>query len=90
MNGKFPNDGIDYALLSRDRNKCTPQELDRIRKERNRMHAKRTRDRKKIFIQEVRLGLERSDINTPPNQLTNNLPLFASLAPLTAHRRCST
>lgn len=53
MNGKFPNDGIDYALLSRDRNKCTPQELDRIRKERNRMHAKRTRDRKKIFIQEM-------------------------------------
>ena len=45
MNGKFPDDGIDYALLSKDRNKCTPQELDKIRKERNRMHAKRTRDR---------------------------------------------
>lgn len=45
MNGKFPDDGIDYALLSKDRNKCTPHELDKIRKERNRMHAKRTRDR---------------------------------------------
>eukprot|EP00520_Triparma_pacifica_P003972 CAMPEP_0118638720 /NCGR_PEP_ID=MMETSP0785-20121206/3846_1 /TAXON_ID=91992 /ORGANISM="Bolidomonas pacifica, Strain CCMP 1866" /LENGTH=515 /DNA_ID=CAMNT_0006530011 /DNA_START=57 /DNA_END=1604 /DNA_ORIENTATION=- len=53
MNGKFPDDGIDYALLSKDRNKCTPQELDKIRKERNRMHAKRTRDRKKIFVQEM-------------------------------------
>ncbi|GMI43976.1 hypothetical protein TrCOL_g5071 [Triparma columacea] len=53
MNGKFPDDGIDYALLSKDRNKCTPHELDKIRKERNRMHAKRTRDRKKIFIQEM-------------------------------------
>ena len=48
MNGKFPDDGIDYALLSRDRNKCTQAELDQIRRERNRMHAKRTRDRKKV------------------------------------------
>ena len=53
LNGKFPDDGIDYALLSKDRNTCTPQELDRIRKERNRMHAKRTRDRKKIFVEEM-------------------------------------
>mmetsp|Transcript_13404 Transcript_13404/g.26605 ORF Transcript_13404/g.26605 Transcript_13404/m.26605 type:complete len:490 (+) Transcript_13404:277-1746(+) len=53
LNGKFPDDGIDYALLSRDRNKCTPAELDQIRRERNRMHAKRTRDRKKIFVEEM-------------------------------------
>jgi hypothetical protein len=56
LNGKFPDDGIDYALLSRDRNKCTPAELDQIRRERNRMHAKRTRDRKKIFVEEVRVS----------------------------------
>ncbi len=53
MNGKFPDDGIDYALLSKDRNKCTSDELDQIRRERNRMHAKRTRDRKKIFVEEM-------------------------------------
>merc|ERR1740139_356538 len=41
--GNFPDDGIDYALLARDRSKCCTAELDKIRRERNRMHAKRTR-----------------------------------------------
>lgn len=36
---------------SRCRNKCTPQERLRLRRERNRMHAKRTRDRKKYFLE---------------------------------------
>lgn len=31
--------------------KYTPQERDRIRRERNRMHAKKTRDRKKFFLE---------------------------------------
>jgi Basic region leucine zipper len=48
-----PDDGIDYDLLGKDRSKCTPQELDQIRRERNRMHAKRTRDRKRMFIEEM-------------------------------------
>jgi len=47
------NDGIDYELLGKDRSKCTPEELDRIRRERNRMHAKRTRDRKRLFMEEM-------------------------------------
>jgi len=50
---KYPNDGIDYKLLTKDRSKCTTFELDKIRKERNRMHAKRTRDRKKRFMDEM-------------------------------------
>lgn len=50
---QYPNDGIDYKLLGKDRSKCTPAELDKIRKERNRMHAKRTRDRKRIFMEEM-------------------------------------
>lgn len=49
----FPNDGIDYDLLGKDRAQCTPAELDKIRRERNRMHAKRTRDRKRIFMEEM-------------------------------------
>lgn len=49
----YPNDGIDYELLTKDRSKCTTFELDKIRKERNRMHAKRTRDRKKRFMDEM-------------------------------------
>lgn len=50
---ELPDDGIDYALLSKDRSQCTPAELDKIRRERNRMHAKRTRDRKRIFMEEM-------------------------------------
>jgi hypothetical protein len=50
---EVPDDGIDYELLGRDRAKCTPEELDRIRRERNRMHAKRTRDRKRLFMEEM-------------------------------------
>ena len=46
-------DGIDYALLGKDRSSCSPAELDKIRRERNRMHAKRTRDRKRIFMEEM-------------------------------------
>ncbi|CAJ1919411.1 unnamed protein product [Cylindrotheca closterium] len=49
----LPNDGIDYDLLGKDRSKCTPTELDQIRRERNRMHAKRTRDRKRLFMEEM-------------------------------------
>jgi hypothetical protein len=50
---EFPDDGIDYSLLGKDRSKCTPEELDQIRRERNRMHAKRTRDRKRLFLEEM-------------------------------------
>ena len=49
----LPDDGIDYELLGKDRSKCTPEELDQIRRERNRMHAKRTRDRKRLFMEEM-------------------------------------
>ena len=34
------------------RGKYTPEERERVRRERNRMHAKRTRDRKKMFLEE--------------------------------------
>jgi len=46
-------DDIDYELLGRDRSQCSPDELDRIRRERNRMHAKRTRDRKRIYTEKL-------------------------------------
>jgi len=47
------DDGIDYDLLGKDRSKCSAAELDKIRRERNRMHAKRTRDRKRFFMEEM-------------------------------------
>jgi hypothetical protein len=50
---EYPDDGIDYELLGKDRSLCTSEELDRIRKERNRMHAKRTRDRKRVFMESM-------------------------------------
>jgi len=46
-------EGIDYKLLGKDRSSCTQVELDQIRRERNRMHAKRTRDRKRIYMEEI-------------------------------------
>lgn len=49
----YPDDGIDYKLLAKDRSTCSQEELDKIRRERNRMHAKRTRDRKRIFVEEM-------------------------------------
>ncbi|KAL3908164.1 MAG: hypothetical protein SGILL_008588 [Bacillariaceae sp.] len=52
-NQELPDDGIDYELLGKDRSSCTPGELDQIRRERNRMHAKRTRDRKRLFMEEM-------------------------------------
>mmetsp|Transcript_35439 Transcript_35439/g.82196 ORF Transcript_35439/g.82196 Transcript_35439/m.82196 type:complete len:349 (-) Transcript_35439:428-1474(-) len=51
--GNFPDDGIDYALLAKDRSRCTTAEIDQIRRERNRMHAKRTRDRKRLYMEEM-------------------------------------
>ena len=36
---------------TRRRGKYTPAEREHIRRERNRMHAKRTRDRKKMFLE---------------------------------------
>lgn len=38
---------------TRRRGKYTPAEREHIRRERNRMHAKRTRDRKKLFLEVV-------------------------------------
>jgi len=46
-------DDINYELLAKDRSACTDAELDKIRRERNRMHAKRTRDRKRILMEEM-------------------------------------
>jgi len=72
-------DGIDYALLGKDRSSCTPAELDQIRRERNRMHAKRTRDRKRIFMEEMEVMIkqledENSLLQVHINKLNANQP----------------
>ncbi|KAL7539445.1 hypothetical protein ACHAXR_009297 [Thalassiosira sp. AJA248-18] len=75
-------DGIDYALLGKDRSACTPAELDQIRRERNRMHAKRTRDRKRIFMEEMEVMIkqledENSLLQEHVNKLNANQPSSA-------------
>eukprot|EP00968_Pinguiococcus_pyrenoidosus_P010182 scaffold803_cov310-Pinguiococcus_pyrenoidosus.AAC.95 len=55
--GKLKETGMRLSEDEKDckprrRGKYTPEERDRVRRERNRMHAKRTRDRKKIFLEE--------------------------------------
>uniref|UniRef100_A0A7S2R359 BZIP domain-containing protein n=1 Tax=Eucampia antarctica TaxID=49252 RepID=A0A7S2R359_9STRA len=67
----YPDDGIDYELLGKDRTKCSPGELDKIRKERNRMHAKRTRDRKRIFMEEMEDIIRQ--LETENNLLQNHI-----------------
>lgn len=44
---------INKALLYRDKSECTASELEMIRRERNRMHAKKTRLRKKKMLHEM-------------------------------------
>ena len=46
-------EAFNMALLSKERAQCTQQELNQIRRERNRMHAKRTRVRKKVQMEEI-------------------------------------
>jgi hypothetical protein len=46
-------DDSDRALLSKDRSSCTTQDLEMIRRERNRIHAKKTRLRKKRVLQQM-------------------------------------
>jgi hypothetical protein len=42
-----------YTLGGKDRSSCTAEELDLLRRERNRMHAKKTRLRKKKMFTEM-------------------------------------
>ena len=49
------------AKRVRRRGKYTPQERETIRRERNRMHAKRTRDRKKLFLEEAEQTIKRME-----------------------------
>jgi hypothetical protein len=70
-------DGIDYILLGKDRSSCTTAELDQIRRERNRMHAKRTRDRKRIFMEEMEVMIKKLE--------DENLLLMSHAKKLNAH-----
>eukprot|EP00595_Chromulina_sp_UTEXLB2642_P003475 CAMPEP_0196763314 /NCGR_PEP_ID=MMETSP1095-20130614/3820_1 /TAXON_ID=96789 ORGANISM="Chromulina nebulosa, Strain UTEXLB2642" /NCGR_SAMPLE_ID=MMETSP1095 /ASSEMBLY_ACC=CAM_ASM_000446 /LENGTH=229 /DNA_ID=CAMNT_0042116219 /DNA_START=162 /DNA_END=852 /DNA_ORIENTATION=- len=54
------NDEIDdreKLLFQKDRSQCTTQELEMIRRERNRIHAKKTRLRKKRVLQEMEASI---------------------------------
>ena len=44
---------MDQDLLTKDKSSCTTKELEMIRRERNRMHAKKTRLRKKKMLSEM-------------------------------------
>lgn len=44
---------MDKTLLQVDRSSCTTSQLEMIRRERNRMHAKKTRLRKKRMLAEM-------------------------------------
>ena len=50
-------------LLLKDKRTCSTTELEMIRRERNRMHAKKTRLRKKRMIQEMEAVSRRTSID---------------------------
>merc|ERR1712060_811097 len=49
-------------------------ELDKIRRERNRMHAKRTRDRKRMFLDEMEATIKQ--LETENDKLRNHVKLI--------------
>ena len=71
-------------LLSKDKSTCSTSELEMIRRERNRMHAKKTRLRKKKMIHEmetVRMLLySKSSVATVP---TLHITIIIISSPLT-------
>jgi len=78
-----PMEGVDYDLIYKDRSTCTPAELDLIRKERNKMHAKRTRDRKRIYIEEMKLLIEQ--LRNENKILSEYLTSISSADPSDSH-----
>ena len=52
-------DGDGDGKRTRRRGKYAPAERELIRRERNRMHAKKTRDRKRMFMEEAELAIGR-------------------------------
>merc|ERR1719491_981808 len=73
QNVKVTNDGIDYELLAKDRSLCSVAELDKIRRERNRMHAKRTRDRKRMFLDDMETTIKQLEAEN--DKLRNHVKL---------------
>ena len=59
---------VDFDLLTKDKSTCSNTELEMIRRERNRMHAKKTRMRKKKMIQYMETVSD-NNIDIPNNLL---------------------
>lgn len=57
---------IDLELTKKERAQCTQAELDQMRRQRNRVHAKRTRVRKKAQIEELQDMV--NEVNLPTHQ----------------------
>ena len=85
--------GIDYVLLSKDRSACTPEELDRIRRERNRLHARKSRERKRARAEAEAAGttpnyahveyVRKVSTATPPPALLEGQMMSSGSAPST-------
>lgn len=61
------NEDIDLnEIIKKDRSGCSTKDLEMIRKERNRMHAKKTRLRKKKMTHEME-NVNNLSLNLSPN-----------------------
>lgn len=67
-------DENDRKLLMKDRSACTTQELESIRRERNRIHAKKTRLRKKRMLQQLENTISALDDEVSRLRKLNKIP----------------
>ena len=72
---------IDHELLTKDKSTCSSSELEMIRRERNRMHAKKTRLRKKKMIQEMEAVSMFNNIHTRYTMISFPSPTLYRLYP---------
>jgi len=70
-------------ILKKEKEHCTPFELEQIRREKNRMHAKKTRARKKIYLEELEMNAATlEDENLQLKQSIQKIGTFSLVLPI--------
>jgi len=69
---------LALKLLGKEKDMCSAQELELIRRERNRMHAKKTRDKKKMYVTETEVTISRLELEN--RQLRESIQKLGTLS----------
>lgn len=74
---------LALKLLNKNKDFCTPQELEFLRRERNRLHAQRTRDRKKVYMEETEVSIAKlEEENRKLRESIQKLGTFSLVLPV--------